>query len=150
MLSDRCLSVLSVMSVCLSVCLSWTLVYCGQMDQDTTWYEVGLGPCDIVLDGDPAPPTERGTAACSPLFSPCLAVVAKRLPVSATAQLLSKFVQWQTHQLSFNGRFQVNFPPTACSGRRRRDCLEITKQHTATATLRWKVTVTGAATHELE
>ena len=27
---------------------------------------VGLGPGDIVLDGDPAPPTERATAA-SPL-----------------------------------------------------------------------------------
>jgi len=31
--------------------------------------EVGLGPGDIVLDGDPAPPTEiRGTAA--PTFRP--------------------------------------------------------------------------------
>jgi len=29
--------------------------------------EVGLGPGDIVLDGDPAPSTERGTAA--PYFS---------------------------------------------------------------------------------
>jgi len=29
--------------------------------------EVGLGPGDIVLHGDPAPPTERGTAA--PQFS---------------------------------------------------------------------------------
>jgi len=33
--------------------------------------EVGLGPGDIVLDEDPAPqPTERGTAAPSPLFDP--------------------------------------------------------------------------------
>ena len=30
MLSDRCLSCLSVCPVCLSVCLSVTLVYCGQ------------------------------------------------------------------------------------------------------------------------
>jgi len=30
--------------------------------------EVGLGPGDIVLDGDPAPATERGTAAPPPLF----------------------------------------------------------------------------------
>jgi len=29
--------------------------------------EVGIGPGDIVLDGDPAPPTERGTA--TPHFS---------------------------------------------------------------------------------
>jgi len=33
--------------------------------------EVGLGPGDIVLDGDPVPPTERGTVA-RPLFGPCL------------------------------------------------------------------------------
>jgi len=53
---------------CLS-CLSLTLVYCGQM---VGWIkmslgtEVGLGPGNIVLDGDPAP-TERGTTA--PHFS---------------------------------------------------------------------------------
>jgi len=50
MLSDRC-------PVC-PVCLSVTLVYCGltvgwiKMKLGT---EVGLGPGDIVLDGDPAP-----------------------------------------------------------------------------------------------
>ena len=49
---------------CLSICLSVTLVYCGQT---VGWIkmplgtEVGLGPGDIVLDGDPAPPTERST-----------------------------------------------------------------------------------------
>ena len=36
------------------------------MDQNAT--EVGLGPGDIVLDGNPAPPTDRGTAA-PPHFS---------------------------------------------------------------------------------
>jgi len=55
MLSDRCLS-----------CLTVTLVYCGQT---LGWIkiplgtEVGLIPGHIVLDGDPASPTERGTAA---------------------------------------------------------------------------------------
>ena len=39
--------------------------------------EVGLGSGDIVLDGDPAPPTERGTAA-SHTFQP-MSIVAKRL-----------------------------------------------------------------------
>jgi len=51
--------------VCLSypVCLSMTLVYCGQtvrwikMELGT---EVGLGPSHIVLDEDPAPPPEKG------------------------------------------------------------------------------------------
>jgi len=37
------------------------------MDQDITWKEVGLGPGDIVLDGDSALPKERGTAV--PHFS---------------------------------------------------------------------------------
>ena len=54
MLSDRCLCVVSVCLV--------TLLYCGQTVE---WIkmplgtEVGLGPGDIVLDWDPAPP-ERG------------------------------------------------------------------------------------------
>jgi len=33
------------------------------MDQDDTHKEVGLGPGDIVLNGDPAPPPQRGRAA---------------------------------------------------------------------------------------
>jgi len=47
--------------------------------------KVGLGPDDIVLDGDPALPAERGTAA--PTFRP-VSIVAKRSPISATAELL--------------------------------------------------------------
>jgi len=57
-----------------TVVLSVTLVYCGQT---VAWIkvplgmEIGLGPGDTVLDGNPAPPpTERGTAA--PLFGACL------------------------------------------------------------------------------
>jgi len=59
MLSNRCLSYLSV-----------TLVHCGQT---VGWIKmklgklVGLGPSHIVLDGDPAPsPPQRGRAA--PIF----------------------------------------------------------------------------------
>jgi len=64
-ISDRCLS-----------CLSVTLVYC---DQTVGWIRmpfglvVGLGPGHSVLDGDPAPRAEMGTAA-PPLFSPYLLV----------------------------------------------------------------------------
>ena len=60
-------------TVILSVCLSVTLVYCGQT---VRWIrmkpgmQVGLGPGHIVLDRDPAPPQERGTA--HQIFSPCL------------------------------------------------------------------------------
>jgi len=78
MLSDRCLS-----------CLSVTLVYCGQtlgwikMPLGT---EVGLSPGHIVLDGDPAFPTEKGTTA--PLAFRPMSIVTKRSPISATAELL--------------------------------------------------------------
>jgi len=34
--------------------------------------ELGLGPDDIVLDGDPAPPPQKGDGAPSPIFGPCL------------------------------------------------------------------------------
>jgi len=51
------------------VCLSVSLVYCGQI---VGWInmkvgmKVGLGPGDIVLDGDPAPPPQKRH---SPQFS---------------------------------------------------------------------------------
>ena len=50
----------------LCVCLSATLVYCGQT---AGWIkmplgtEVGLGPGDIVLDGDPTSLTQKGGTA---------------------------------------------------------------------------------------
>jgi len=47
--------------------------------------EVGLRPAHIVLDGDPAPPIVRGTVG--PTFWP-MSIVAKRSPISATAELL--------------------------------------------------------------
>ena len=47
--------------------------------------EVGLGPGDIVLDGDPALPTER--VQQPPPLRPVF-IVAKRSHVSATAELL--------------------------------------------------------------
>ena len=66
MLSDRC-------PVCLSVCLSVTLVYCGQtvgrikMKLRT---HVGLGPGHILSDGDPAPPPPKGHSPT--IFGPYL------------------------------------------------------------------------------
>ena len=72
MLSDRCLSVLSV-------CLSVSLVYCGQT---VGWInmppgmKIGVGPGYIVLDGDPAPPPLKGHS--TPNFRP-MSDVAKRL-----------------------------------------------------------------------
>jgi len=51
-----------VCPVCLSVCLSVTLVYCGQRVGWTNMkldMKVGLGHGHIVLDGDP-PPSQKG------------------------------------------------------------------------------------------
>jgi len=59
MLSVRSLSVLSVCPVCLSV----TLVHCGQTFvwiQMKLGLQVGLDPGHSVLDGDPAPPPPKG------------------------------------------------------------------------------------------
>jgi len=53
---------------CLS-CLSATFVHCGQTVRRMKMklgVQVGLGPGHIALDGDPAPPPQRGTA---PQFS---------------------------------------------------------------------------------
>jgi len=41
------------------------------MNQDATWYRVGLGPDDIVLDGEPAPLSKKG-AEPPLIFGPCL------------------------------------------------------------------------------
>ena len=63
---------------CLSVCLSVTLVYCGRT---VGWIKiklgmgVGLGPGDIVLDGDPAALPKEA----QPLNFWPISVVAKRL-----------------------------------------------------------------------
>jgi len=65
MLSDRCLSCLTI---CLSV-LSVTLVYCGQTVgriKMKPGVQVGLVPGHIVLHGDPGPPPAKGH---SPQFS---------------------------------------------------------------------------------
>jgi len=34
--------------------------------------EVGLGPGDFVLDGDPVPPAKKQRRAQPPIFGPCL------------------------------------------------------------------------------
>ena len=53
--------------------------------------DVGLGPGDIVLDGNPAAPsTEKGTAAEAPTFRP-MSVVADWSAISAAAELLFTF-----------------------------------------------------------
>jgi len=40
--------------------------------------EIGLGPGNFVLDGDPAPPPQKGGGAPVPNFRP-MSIVAKRL-----------------------------------------------------------------------
>jgi len=64
---------------CLSVCLSVTLVYCSQTVgriKMKLGLQVGLGPGDFVLDGDPAPP--KNGAQPHPNFQP-MSIVARWL-----------------------------------------------------------------------
>ena len=51
--------------------------------------EIGLGPGDNVLDGDPAP-SRKGAQQPNPHFWP-MSVVVKLSPTSATAELLFLF-----------------------------------------------------------
>jgi len=47
--------------------------YCGQTAgwiKMALGMEVGLGPDDIVLGGDPAPPPQKGAEPRSPIFGP--------------------------------------------------------------------------------
>jgi len=55
----------------------------GWMDQDATWYEGSLSPGHIVLDG-----AQLSSEGHTPNFRP-MSIVAKRSPISATAEHLS-------------------------------------------------------------
>jgi len=70
--------------VCPQSCLSVKLVYCGQTVE---WIKMPLG-MDVVLDGDPAPPHRKDHSSPS-TFRP-ISIVAKRSPISVTAELLQK------------------------------------------------------------
>jgi len=88
-------------------CLSVTLVYCGQTVGCITMtlgMQVGLDPGHIVLDEDPAPP-QRGTTSTN--FRPT-SIVAKRSPISATAELLSVIVSKRDRLLSLSASCGVN------------------------------------------
>ena len=74
MLSDCCLSVLSVCPILSVRDVGVFLWPNGWMDQDVTGMAVGLGPGHIVLHGDPAPPPKKKAAPIRPM-----SVVAKRL-----------------------------------------------------------------------
>ena len=58
MLSDRCLSVLTVFSV--SSCAVCNIGVLWQRIKMKLGVEVGLGSDHLVLDGDPAPPPQKG------------------------------------------------------------------------------------------
>jgi len=61
---DYCHEMSSVTRVSCGQTVSWIRMSLGM--------EVGLGPSNIVLDGDPAPPTQRGTAVLPNFFGSCL------------------------------------------------------------------------------
>jgi len=70
--------------VCLSLCNVGVLWPNGWMDQDATWYGGRPWPRRHCVRLGPAPP-QRDTTA--PTFRP-MSIVAKRSPISATAELL--------------------------------------------------------------
>jgi len=66
----------------------------GWMDQDATWYRGRPRSRPHCVRWGPSSPTERGTAAL-PHFS-AMSIVAKRSPISATAELLLRYASRQT------------------------------------------------------
>ena len=81
-------------------CLSVTLVYCGQT---VGWIKMSLGtevnvcPGNTVLDGDPAPPSQKW-AQQPPTFRP-MSIAAKRSPISATAEPLITLARYIVHKI---------------------------------------------------
>jgi len=123
MLSVRCLSVcLSVCPACLS-CLSVTFVHCGQMlghIKTKLIMQVGLDPGHIVLDADPAPPPQRGTA---PQFSAhiCCGQMAACIKMSLGMELglgPCDFVKWGPHSPPQKGSEPPNFWPMFIAAKR--------------------------------
>ena len=80
----------------------------GWMDQDATGTKVGLGPGHTVLHKDPAP-SKRGTAPNFRLMS----IVAKRSPISATAEYLLLFwhheLRYKQTDVPINAHYFVNY-----------------------------------------
>ena len=67
--------------VCCSQMAGWIKMQLGT--------KVGLGPGDIVLDGDPAPPKGNSTPNFRPMY-----IVAKRSAISATVEHMLPYIQW--------------------------------------------------------
>ena len=92
-LSDLCLSVLSLCPVCLSVCLSvcdvGVLWPNGWMDQDETCMQVQPRPGPQCVRWRPSSPSPKG--AQPPNFRP-MSIVVKRSPISATGEHLLHYV----------------------------------------------------------
>ena len=68
--------------------------------------EAGLGPGDTVLEGDPAPP-KKGHS--TPTFRP-MSIVAKRSPLSATAEILFCFAAKSVRNRLFNRATSIHHP----------------------------------------
>jgi len=97
--------------VCL-FCLSAMFMHCGQTFgwiKLSLGTDIGLGPGHTVLDGNPAPHTERSTAA--PVTFRPMSIVSKLSPISATAELFylspaewrSTERHWQSRMNELNG-----------------------------------------------
>jgi len=80
MLSDRCLSVCPVRDV-------YVLWPNGWMDQDEIWHGGRNRPRRRCVRWGPSIPHGKGHSSPPPLFGP-MSIVAKRSPISVTAELL--------------------------------------------------------------
>ena len=88
-------------------CLSVSLVYCGQTvgwSKMSLGTEVGLGPGNIVLDGDPTSPRKW---AHQPLAFRPMSIVAKRSPISTTAELLLYVLSSESRYASENATYTL-------------------------------------------
>jgi len=100
-------------------------VYCGQT---AAWIkmplgtELGLGPDDILLDGDPAPPRQKGDRPPSPIFGPCLlwpnGWMDQDTWQGGRPQPRRLCVRWRPSPSPENGAEPPNFRPTSVVAKR--------------------------------
>jgi len=79
----------------------------GLIDQDATWYEGRPRRRPYLLDGDPSPPPRK--KGRNPDFRP-ISIVAKRLPISATAEHLFTKILTEITWLLFVAHGAVTSP----------------------------------------
>jgi len=72
------------------------------MNQEETWHGGSPRPCDIVLDGDPAPPPQKKGGTAHPLFSAHVCcgwtVIDGWMPLGTEVGWICDARVWTTHE----------------------------------------------------